>query len=260
MSIQFSFFYPTRDHSASWWNNKHLTRFQFVANDLYHLFINLRFCLCSTQSPSDAIQIYTRSKKTTWQNGFWWGEKWVMWKWPSSHPLWMLQSHDRLLLYVGVYGKSEEANWPPRAHAEGVIWTKHFMQDCWSCRWKVSSDFVERGFMCLAFHISAMAFSDVCPLVFAEPWISVRFMPWASTCSLATVTLIMVAHWPKESWDASSLTITYGKRWNWEASLPDMCETERLVEFWSICLVLDCEAASAHLPGYWRWPSLWGLF
>lgn len=147
------FFHLTRDHYLC--NDEHLPCFWFVVNDVYHFFLNLRFFLRSAESSSDAIQIYTRSKKTTWQNGFWWGEEWFMWKWPSSHPLWMSQSHKLLLIYVGVYGKPEEANWPPRAHAEGVKWTKDFMQDCWSCRWKVSSDFVERA---LAYHISAIAF------------------------------------------------------------------------------------------------------
>lgn len=47
----------------------------------------------------------------------------------------------------------------------------------------------------------------------SEQWISVKFMIWASTCYLDTVTHIMVAHWQKESLDVSSLTIKSGKRW-----------------------------------------------
>ncbi len=47
----------------------------------------------------------------------------------------------------------------------------------------------------------------------SEQWMSVKFKLWVSTCSLDTVTPIMVAHWQRESWDASSPTITSGKRW-----------------------------------------------
>lgn len=46
---------PSSDHSA---------HFEFFVNDVYHFFINIWFCLHSAESPSDAIQIYTRSKKT----------------------------------------------------------------------------------------------------------------------------------------------------------------------------------------------------
>lgn len=57
------FFHLTRDHYLC--NDKHLPCFWFVVNDVCHFFINLRFFLRSAESSSDAIQIYTRSKKTT---------------------------------------------------------------------------------------------------------------------------------------------------------------------------------------------------
>lgn len=59
--------------------------------------------------------------------------------------------------FLGIYDKPEEANWPQRAHAEGLIWAKDFMHGCWSCGRKVSPDFSERASCVLTFHISVIA-------------------------------------------------------------------------------------------------------
>lgn len=101
------------------------------------------------------------------------------------------------------------------------------MQGHCSCRWKVSSPCSVSA--ALSAHTShSCYFSSLMSSFILERWTSVRFILWASTCSPATVTPIMVARWLKESSDASFRTTTFGKRWTSAARYLNIQESEQM--------------------------------
>lgn len=85
-------------------------------------------------------------------------------------------------------------------------------------------------------HICAFLSSVTFPFFFIEQWMSVKFMPWVSICSLDTVTLTTIDHWQKESWAVFFLTITSGKRCIFKPKCWNTFETRGT--FWWMCICL----------------------